>query len=94
MASQNEAEQGIERAAEFNRYSIRLWVVLSLILSLATIVILSSKQLLNHRWVYAAALIIPISFTLYFRKRIVLFGPFVYVAALIVMLIAAVFFGM
>ena len=94
MISQNEAEQVNERAAEFNRYSIRLWIVLSLILSLATIFILSKKQLVDHRWVYAAALIVPISFTLYFRKRIVLFGPFAYVAALIVMLIAAVLFGM
>jgi hypothetical protein len=94
MTSQNEAEQVNERAAEFNRYSIRLWVVLSLILSLGTIFILSKKQLVDHRWVYAAALILPISCTLYFRKRIVLFGPFVYVAALIAMLIVAVFFGM
>lgn len=94
MISQNEAEQVNESAAEFNRYSIRLWAVLSLILSLATIFILSKKQLVDHRWVYAAALIVPISLTLHFRKRIVLVGPFAYVAALIVMLTAAVLFGM
>ena len=92
MISENEVQR--KATTESNRYSIRLWVVLSLILSLATVVILSKNRLVNHRWVYAAAVLIPISFTLYFRNRIVLFGPFVYAGVLIAMLGAAVYFGL
>lgn len=92
MISQSEVQRKATTA--FNQYSIRLWVVLSLILSLAGIVILSKNRLVEHRWVYAAVLLVPMSFTLYFRNRIVLFGPFIYVGALIAMLGAAVYFGL
>ena len=94
MSASNPLERVKERAAELNRYSIRLWLVLSLILSLAAIVILSKRHPASHGWVFVAALSIPISLTLYFRNRIVLFGPFVYVGALIVLLGAAVLFGL
>ena len=94
MISENEVQRvQQEEAAELNQYSLRLWVVLSLVLSLATVVILSKNQLVHHRWVYMAVLIVPMALTLYFRSRIVLFGPFVYVGALLAMLGAAVFFG-
>jgi hypothetical protein len=89
----NQAEELKRETVEFNHYSIRLWVVLSLVLSLAAMVILSKRQFFGYRWVYMAVLVVPLSFTLYFRNRIVLFGPFVYVAALLVMLTVAVFFG-
>ena len=83
-----------QTANEFNRYSLRLWAVLSLILSLSAIVILTKNRLVNHRWVYGVALVVPISFTLYFRNRIVRFGPFIYVGVLLVMLSAAILFGL
>jgi len=38
--------------------------------------------------------IVPILFVLHFRSRIVLFGPFVYVAVLVLSLMAAVYFGL
>jgi hypothetical protein len=89
----NAVELANQEAVEFNRYSIRLWIVLSLILSLATIFILSKESFANDRWMYAAGLVLPLSVTLYFRKSIVWFGPFAYVAALVLMLSAAVYFG-
>jgi hypothetical protein len=93
MITYNEVEVLKRRAVEFNHYSIRLWIVLSLILSLAAIFVLSKKPILDHRAIYAAALIVPITFTLYFRNQIVRVGPFAYVAALVGMLVAAVWFG-
>jgi len=93
MISQDELTRSTPESAELNRYSIRVWAVLSLILSLAVIVILSKRQVVTHYWAYVAAFVVPISLTLYFRNRIVQFGPFVYVAALIAMLVAAIAFG-
>jgi hypothetical protein len=89
----NEAEELKRETIEFNHYSIRLWVVLALVLSLAAMVILSKRQFFGYRWIYMAALVVPLSFTLYFRNRIVGFGPFAYVGALVGMLAAGVFFG-
>jgi len=94
IMSHTETERAGQEAIQANRYSIRLWIVLSLILSLSTVVILSKRQLLNHRWAYGAAVIVPILFVLHFRSRIVLFGPFVYVAVLVLSLMAAVYFGL
>jgi hypothetical protein len=93
MITYNQVERVRQETIEFNHYSIRLWIVLSLILSLASMVILSKRQMLDHRALYAAALVVPLAFTLYFRNRIVRLGPFVYVATLVGMLAAAVFFG-
>ena len=83
-----------KEAAEMNRFSIRLWIVLSLVLVLTASVILLKNQGMSGRWIYAAALIVPISFALYFRNRVRLLGPFVYVAALVLLLLAAVYFGL
>jgi len=94
MVSQTKSERADQTAVRNNRYSIRLWIVLSLILSLTTIVILSKKQIVNHRWAYGAAIVVPITFVLYFRSRIVLFGPFIYTAVLVLLLMAAVYFGL
>jgi polyferredoxin len=92
MIYYDDGELSRQEAAASNRHSIRLWVVLSLIISLATMAILSKKHPATL-WVYVPALIVPPSIALYFRNRIVLFGPFVYAAALIAMLGAAVLFG-
>jgi bacteriorhodopsin len=95
MMSRTEVQRvSEEKTTEFKRYSLRLWVVLSLILSLSAIVILSKNRLVTHRWVYLAAITVPIIFTLVFRNRIVRFGPFVYVGLLLVMLGGAVLFGL
>jgi hypothetical protein len=93
MITCNEVERMRLEAVEFNQYSIRLWIVLSLILSLASIFILSRRPLLDHRAVYAVALIVPISCGLLFRNRIRRFGPVVYAAALVGMLTVGVYFG-
>jgi hypothetical protein len=93
MPYYDEAQDVKPETVAFSRYSIRLWIVLSLVLSLAAVGILSKKHLVDHRWLYVAALIVPLSVTLYFRNRIVLFGPFVYVSALLGMLAAGVLFG-
>ena len=94
MITYNEVERMRQEAVEFNDYSIRLWIVLSLILSLASIFILSRKPFLDHRALYATALIVPISCGLYFRNRIARFGPLAYVATLVGMLSVGVYFGM
>lgn len=92
MTSYDDAEQLRQQAAELKQYSLRLWVVLSLIVLLATMAILS-KERLATLWIWLAALIVPSSIALYFRNRIVLFGPVAYAATLIVVLAAAVLFG-
>jgi len=75
------------------RYSIHLSIVLSVIVSLAAVVIISKKDLTNHLWADAAAFALPIPIALYFRNRIVRLGAFGYTAALILFLAAAVLFG-
>jgi hypothetical protein len=94
MVSDKEAKPVNRDAAELNRFSIRLWIVLSLVLLLTTSVILLKNQALSRRWPYAAALVVPISFGLYFRNRVMLLGPFVYVGAVVLLLLTAVFFGL
>lgn len=89
-------DAGTERfkqdAAESNRESIRLWAVLSLLISLAMMAILSKKHFANA-WEYAAALIVISSVALYLRKRIVRLGPYAFVAILLVILGFVVLFG-
>ena len=94
MITCSEVERMRQEAVEFDHYSIRLWIVLSLILSLTSIFILSKKSFLDHRALYATALIVPISCSLYFRNRIARFGPLAYVATLVGMLSFGVYFGL
>ena len=93
MISWEEAERRKREAADLGRYSIHMSVVLSLIFSLAAISIISKKYLTNDLWVDMAAFAVPIPIALYFKNRIVLLGAFAYVAALILILAAAVLFG-
>jgi hypothetical protein len=81
-----------ESPAERSVYGTHIAVVLSLVLSLAAVVILSKNHLTNP-WVDVAAFAIPMPIALYFRNGIVLLGVFAYVAALVVALGAAVLFG-
>ena len=92
MISRGKVKRLKREAAELNRYSMRRWVVLSLIISLATTAILSKKHPANL-WVYAGALIVPALIALYFKDRIVLIGPLAYSAVLIVIIGAAVLYG-
>jgi hypothetical protein len=62
-------------------------------LSLAAVAILSKQHLTNQPWSDITAFALPLPIALYFRKRIVLFGVFAYVAVLIVALVAAILFG-
>jgi hypothetical protein len=72
--------------------AVRMSIVLSLMLSLAAVVVIS-KHLTNYLWVALAVLAATLFLILYFRNRIVLLGPFAYVATLIVFLGTAVVFG-
>jgi hypothetical protein len=92
MISWDKVEQLKQEAAELGRYSIHMSVVLSLIFSLAVVVIISKEHLTNL-WVDVAAFAVPIPIALYFKNRIVLLGAFAYVGALIVFLGAAVLFS-
>lgn len=93
MISWNEVNRLKQEAAARGRYSIHLAIALSLICSLAAIAIISKKNLTNYLWADLAAFAVPIPIALYFKNRIVLLGAFVYVAALILALSAAVVFG-
>jgi hypothetical protein len=68
-------------------------VVLSLVLSLATVAISSKHHVLNSLWFDVAAFAVPIPIVLYFENRIVRFGIYTCVAAIVLPLVAAVLFG-
>jgi len=74
--------------------AVRMASVLSLTLTLAAAAILSKHQFTNYLWVDVAALTVPLFLASYFKDRIVLLGPYAYVAGLILILGAAVLFGM
>jgi hypothetical protein len=93
MTSCDEVEELKREAAELGRYSAHMSMVLSLIFSLAAVVIISKKHLTNFIWVDAAAFAVPIPIALYFKSRIVRLGAFGYVAAVILFLGAAILFG-
>jgi hypothetical protein len=68
-------------------------VVLSLVLSLAIIAISSKHHVVHSLWFDVAAFAVPIPIVLYFENRIVRFGIFTCVAAIVLPLTAAVLFG-
>ena len=82
-----------QEAAELGRYSIPVAVALSLVCSLAAVAIISRTHLTNYLWADLAVFLVPIPIALYFRSRIVLLGAFAYGVALILVLGAAVLFG-
>ena len=93
MVSWDEMERVKQQAPGSASYGVYRSVVFSLILSLAVFVIISKKHLMGNLWVDVAAFAVPLLIALYFKSRIVLFGAFVYVGALILALSAAVLFG-
>jgi hypothetical protein len=88
-----QARQVAAKAAELGRYSIHVSVVLSLIFSLAAVSIISKNRFTNDLWVDMAAIAVPIPIALYFKTGIVSLGAFAYAAALVLILGAAVVFG-
>jgi hypothetical protein len=93
MISWNEVDRQEWDAAEFGSYSGHFAVVLSLVFSLAVVAIISKNHVVNSLWVDLAAFAIPIPVFLYFENRIVRFGVFTCVAAIVLLLGAAVLFG-
>ena len=78
---------------DFGRYSIHVAVALALICSLTAVAIISKKNFANHLWADLAALAVPIPITVYFRNQIVQLGNFTHAAIFILVLGAAVLFG-
>jgi hypothetical protein len=68
-------------------------VVLSLVFSLAIGAISSKHYVLNSLWFDVAAFAVPIPIVLYFENRIIRFGIFTCVVAVVLPLGAAVLFG-
>ena len=87
-----EVELRKQAAIDLGRYGIYMAVVLSMIVSLAVVVIISKKDSANL-WIEAAVFAIPIPIALYFKNRIALLGSFAYLAVLFLALGAAVVFG-
>ena len=93
MNFHDDAERLKREAAESDRDSTRLWVVLSLIIFLTMVAIFSKKHPANL-WAYAtAALIVIAAAALGFRNRLVRLGPYIFIAILVVILGVAVLFN-
>ena len=80
--------------ANLNGYAVRTSIILSLMLSLAWVAIASKNQVPNYGWINLAALLVPLTLLSLFRHRIARLGPAVYVVAQILILSAAVLFGL
>jgi len=68
-------------------------IVLSVVCSLAAVVILSKRHVPDYLWFDFAAVAVPIPIGLYFKKQIGLLGIYAYVAVLALALGAAILFG-
>jgi hypothetical protein len=84
------SDQGFE--PEFGRYSWRIWVVLSIVMSLATTAIFVKYEMVGPPII--PFLLIPVALTLCFKDRIAKLPPWVYAGTLVVVLSAAVIFGL
>jgi hypothetical protein len=76
---------------EFDRYSMRIWIVLSIVMSLTITSIFAKHEMVGLSII--PFLVLPVSLTLYFRARIASLGAGAYAGTLIVVLSAAVLFG-
>jgi hypothetical protein len=93
MISWNEMEQLGRDAAKLAHRSARVSIVLSVVCSLAAVVILSKRHVTDYLWIDFAAFAVPIPIALYFKKQIGLLGVYTYVAVLVLALGAAILFG-
>jgi hypothetical protein len=87
--------RGAERLtqeAEFNRYSTRIWIVLSIVMSLAITSIFVKHEMEGLSMI--PVLVLPVSLTLYVKAHIARLGSWVYAGTLVVVLSVAVLFGL
>jgi hypothetical protein len=77
---------------EFNRYSLRIWIVLSMLISLAMISIFAKYEMVSVSII--PFLVIPIALTLYFKNRIARLGAWAFAGTVVAVLSAAVLFGL
>ena len=68
-------------------------VVLALVVSLAALAIVSKRHVAPHFWIATIAFLTPIPIALLFRKKIASVAVWLYVAAVLLLLVAAVLFG-
>ena len=68
-------------------------IVLALVVSLAALAIVSKKNVAPHFWITAVAFFTPIPIALLFRKKIASVALWLYIAAVLVLLVSAVLFG-
>ena len=86
------SDQGFELEPESGRYSWRIWIVLSIVMSLATTSIFAKYEMVGPSII--PFLVIPVALTLCLKDRIAMLPPWVYAGTLVVVLGAAVFFGL
>jgi hypothetical protein len=86
------AEKSSGPVAEFGRYSLRIWIVLSIVMSLTITSIFAKHEMVGPSII--PVLVIPVGLTLYFKARIARLGEWVYAGTLVVVLSAAVLFGL
>lgn len=92
LAEFNRGTETLAQVAEFNRYSMRIWIVLSIVMSLAITTILVKREMEGLSII--PFLVLPVSLTLCFKARIARLGPWVHAGTLVVVLSAAVIFGL
>ncbi len=80
-------------AAAFSARRSHIAFVLSLVSSLAAVAIISKNHFTYSLWIHVAAFAIPIPIVLYFEKQIVRLRVFTCIAAIVLLLGAAVLFG-
>jgi len=68
-------------------------IVLGLVVSLAALSILSRNQVTPYLWITAAAFLAPIPIALVFRKEIASLAVWLYIAAVLLVLVTALLFG-
>jgi hypothetical protein len=68
-------------------------IVLALVVSLAALAIVSKKQVAPHFLITAVAFLAPIPIALLFRKTIASVAVWLYIAAVLLLLVSAVLFG-
>jgi len=83
------SDQGFE--PDPGRYSLRIWIVLSIVMSLATTSIFAKYEMVGPSIIPFLA--IPVTLTLCFKDRIAR-RPWVFTGTLVMVLSAAVLFGL
>ena len=68
-------------------------IVLALLVSLAALAIVSKKQVEPRFWITAVAFLAPMPIALLFRKKIASVALWLYIAAVLLLLVSAVLFG-